>query len=29
MYDLMFKDGSLKGRRILVTGGGTGLSRTR
>jgi NAD(P)-dependent dehydrogenase (short-subunit alcohol dehydrogenase family) len=23
--DLMFKDGSLKGKRILVTGGGTGL----
>src|SRR5262249_59984496 len=25
MYDLMFKDGALKGKRILVTGGGTGL----
>ena len=25
MYDLMFKDGILKGKRILVTGGGTGL----
>jgi len=25
MYDLMFKDGLLKGKRILVTGGGTGL----
>ena len=25
MYDLMFKDGLLKGKRILITGGGTGL----
>ena len=25
MYDLMFKDGILKNKRILVTGGGTGL----
>jgi len=25
MYDLMFKDGILKGKRILVTGGATGL----
>jgi NAD(P)-dependent dehydrogenase (short-subunit alcohol dehydrogenase family) len=25
MYDLMFKDGALKGKRILITGGGTGL----
>ena len=25
MYDLMLKDGSLKSKRILVTGGGTGL----
>ena len=25
MYDLMFRDGILKGKRILVTGGGTGL----
>jgi len=25
MYDLMFKNGLLKGKRILVTGGGTGL----
>ena len=25
MYDLMFKDGALKDKRILVTGGGTGL----
>jgi NAD(P)-dependent dehydrogenase (short-subunit alcohol dehydrogenase family) len=25
MYDLMLKDGILKGKRILVTGGGTGL----
>ncbi len=25
MYNLMFKDGALKGKRILVTGGGTGL----
>ncbi len=25
MYDLMFKKGLLKGKRILVTGGGTGL----
>jgi NAD(P)-dependent dehydrogenase (short-subunit alcohol dehydrogenase family) len=25
MYNLMFKDGLLKGKRILVTGGGTGL----
>jgi NAD(P)-dependent dehydrogenase (short-subunit alcohol dehydrogenase family) len=25
MYNLMFKDGSLKDKRILVTGGGTGL----
>jgi NAD(P)-dependent dehydrogenase (short-subunit alcohol dehydrogenase family) len=25
MYDLMFKDGTLKGKRILITGGGTGL----
>jgi len=25
MYDLMLKDGVLKGKRILVTGGGTGL----
>lgn len=25
MYDLMFKDAALEGKRILVTGGGTGL----
>ncbi|HJW41132.1 MAG TPA: SDR family NAD(P)-dependent oxidoreductase, partial [Rhizomicrobium sp.] len=25
MYNLMLKDGILKGKRILVTGGGTGL----
>jgi NAD(P)-dependent dehydrogenase (short-subunit alcohol dehydrogenase family) len=25
MGDLMFRDGLLKGKRILVTGGGTGL----
>ena len=28
MYNLMFKDGALKGKRILVTGGGTGLGRS-